>query len=97
MPFSYIKAGTALLHPIPENAVNHARYLPGNPGWAVNAAGGQRTYTRAQEPEKTPDVVSMRMAQENISHLMSHPRRHTPRITKIEQQAATLVDHLQLE
>ena len=57
MPFPHIEAGGPLLHAIPQNAVDHPRYLPGDSRRAVYAAGIQGAYTRAQEPEKTPLII----------------------------------------
>jgi hypothetical protein len=97
MPFPYLEAGCSLIHAIPQNTVNHARYLSGHPRGAVYATGIQGANTRAQEPEKPANVVGMSMTQEYVSNLVGNPGRHTPWITQIEQQAATLVQQLQLQ
>jgi hypothetical protein len=41
MPFPHIEAGGPLLHAIPQSAVDHPRYLPGDSRRAVYAAGIQ--------------------------------------------------------
>jgi hypothetical protein len=97
MPFPYLEAGGSLLHAIPQNTVNHSRYLSGDSRGAVYATGIQGADTRAQEPEKPPNVIGMGMAQEYVGNLVGHPGRHTPGITQIEQQAATLVQQLHLQ
>ena len=71
--------------------------MPGQTGRAVQAADGALADAHAQEGEEAADVVDVGMADEDVRHLVCKPGRQARTIAEIEEKAAALMPHADVQ